>query len=89
MELATTREKDYPEDALLIYQGQIEPIVNQKNNDAYREAVSLLRKVCDLNTRLGRQDEFTRYLDSLRTAHKPKRNFMKLIEQTRWPTESP
>jgi uncharacterized Zn finger protein len=81
LELAARRQKDHPEDALQVYKGQIDPTVNQKNNDAYREAVELLRKVRDLMTRLGREAEFACYLDTVRVAHKAKRNFMKLIEQ--------
>ncbi len=83
LELAATREKDHPEDALPVYKGQIDPTVNKKNNDAYREAVGLLRKVRDIMTRLGREAEFAGYLDRVRVAHKAKRNFMKLMEQMR------
>jgi uncharacterized Zn finger protein len=81
MRVAGMREKDHPEDALPIYQSQIDPTVNQKNNQAYREAVSLLRKVRELMRRLGREAEFDRYVETVRIAHKAKRNFMKLIEQ--------
>ncbi|MBI4540724.1 MAG: SWIM zinc finger family protein [Gemmatimonadetes bacterium] len=84
MELAAKRERDHPEDALPVYQRQIEPTLNRKNNEAYREAVALLRKVHELMMRLGRQSEFARYLEAVRAAHKPKRNFMKLLEQAKW-----
>jgi uncharacterized Zn finger protein len=81
MELAAKREKEHPEDALLVYQRHIDPTVNQKNNDAYREATDLLRKIRELMVRLGREADFGRYIESVRIAHKPKRNFMKLIER--------
>ncbi|MBI3609118.1 MAG: hypothetical protein HY204_00235, partial [Nitrospirae bacterium] len=55
-----------------------------KNNDVYREAVGLLRKVRALMIRLGHEADFTRYLVSVRAAHKPKRNFMKLLERAKW-----
>lgn len=84
MELARKREATHPEDALPVYQRQIEPVVNQKNNHAYREAVELLRKVHGLMKRLGRPVEFTRYLESIRAAHKAKRNFIKLLDGARW-----
>ena len=58
--------------------------MNQKSNEAYREAVGLLRKIRELMVRLGREADFGRYLESVRVAHKPKRNFMKLIERARW-----
>jgi uncharacterized Zn finger protein len=81
LELAAKRDKDHPEDALSIYQGQIEPTLNRKNNDAYAETISLLRKVRELMFRLERKDEFTNYLDKVRAAHKPKRNFVKLLDR--------
>ncbi|MBI4481544.1 MAG: SWIM zinc finger family protein [Acidobacteria bacterium] len=84
MELAARREKDHPEDALPVYQNQVEPTVNQKNNEAYREAIGLLRKVRGLMVRLGRESDFGPYLESVRAAHRPKRNFMKLLDRAKW-----
>jgi hypothetical protein len=81
LKLAAKREKEHPEDALPIYQGQIDPTLDRKNNEAYREAIDLLRKVRELMVRLGREAEFTTSLGKLRAAHKPKRNFMKLLER--------
>lgn len=37
-----------------------------------------------LMTRLGREAEFARYLESVRTTYKRKRNLMKLIERETW-----
>jgi hypothetical protein len=84
LDLAAKREKDHPEDALVVYQAQVEPTLAQKNNDAYREAIGLLRKVRGLLIRLGREPEFGDWLAALRLAHKPKRNFMKLLDHARW-----
>ncbi len=84
MELSAKREKNHPEDTLVIYQRQIDPTLNQKNNEAYREAVRLLRKIHTLMDRLGRSREFARFLESVRFAHKPKRNFMKMLERAKW-----
>ncbi len=84
LELAAKREKEQPGDAVSIYQGQVEPTLNRKNNDAYREAIGLLRKVRALMVRLGKEAEFGTYLESVRAAHKPKRNFMKLLAHAKW-----
>ena len=81
LELAAKRYKDHPEEALPIYQRQIEPTLDRKNNEAYAETIGLLRKVRDLMVRLERKDEFTDYLDKVRAAHKPKRNFMQLLDR--------
>lgn len=84
MRLAAAREDDHPEDALRVYEAAIEPTVDLKNNQAYEQAVDLLRKVNELMVRVDKRTEFDRLLLSLRTAHKPKRNFMALLDKTRW-----
>jgi tetratricopeptide (TPR) repeat protein len=84
MTLAAKREKEHPDDALSVYQAQIEPTLQQKNNDAYREAVGLLRKIRVLMIRLGRDTEFASYLASVRAAHRLKRNLMALLDRARW-----
>jgi len=81
MQLAKTREKDHPADAVAIYRRQIDPIVNRRNNDAYREAADLLRKVRDLLKRLGQKGEFAEYLAAVRQTHKPKRNFVAMLDR--------
>ncbi len=83
MQLAARREQQHPEDALPIYRNRIEPIINQKQNQAYEEGVRLLRKMGDLMARLGQQEAFARYIETVRIAHKPKRNFMKLLDEAR------
>ena len=84
MQLAAKRERDHPEDALPVYRQQIEPTLARKNNEAYRAAIGLLRQIRGLMVRLGREAEFARYLESVRAAHKPKRNFMKLLDRAKW-----
>ena len=79
MRLGGLREKEHPADAMAIYQRQIDPIVNRKKNDAYRDAAKLIGKISKLMGRLDREAEFPQYLDSVRKAHKPKRNFMAML----------
>ncbi len=78
MELARLREKQFPADVIPIYQKQVDTLINQKNNGSYAEAVKLLGKIRDLMTRLEQADQFAGYLTTIRAAHKPKRNFIKL-----------
>lgn len=66
------------------YRAQIEPTLAQKNNDAYRQAIVLLRKVRGLLVRLAREQEFGDCVTALRLAHKPKRNFIKLLDHAKW-----
>ena len=84
MQLAAKREAKHPEDAIPIYQRQVEWSVARKNNDAYAEAAGLLRKIHALMARTGRHDAFASYLASVRMAHKPKRNFTKLLDRAKW-----
>ena len=81
LELAAKREREHPEDVLPIYQRQIEPVLDRKNNEAYKEAVGFLEKIRQLMGQLGRDSEFAEYASKLRAAHKAKRNFIKLLDQ--------
>jgi uncharacterized Zn finger protein len=78
------REKNHPEDAVAVYRSRIDPILGRKNNEAYAEAFGLLKKIRALLVQLGRNEEFARYLTAVRAAHKPKRNFMKLLDDAKW-----
>lgn len=70
--LAAKREKEHPDDALYVYQSQVEPTLNRKNNGA-----------C-LMVRLDKESEFEDYIASVRAEHKPKRNFIKLLDGAKW-----
>jgi uncharacterized Zn finger protein len=81
MELAKLREKDYPADAITIYQARVDPIVEQTNNRAYREAILLIKKIRELMKRSGREKEFVQYVSSLKAKYNRKRNFMKMLNR--------
>jgi uncharacterized Zn finger protein len=81
LELAKLRETDHPEDAVRIYLARVEPLVSQKNNQAYADAVALLCKTRALMIQLGQGPAFTDQLTVIRATHKPKRNFIKLLNQ--------
>lgn len=81
VKLAGLREETHPQDALEIYQARIEPALNMTNDEGYRRAVEFLRKVRGLMARLGRSEEFARYLESIRATYKRKRNFIKMLDR--------
>ena len=81
--LAAKREQDHPEDVLPVYQRLVEATVARKNNEAYGAAIGYVRAVGRVMVRLNREAEFPRYLESVRAAHKPKRNFVKLLDAER------
>ena len=64
--------------------GPIEPTLNRKNIDAYREAVRTLRIVHRLMKAVGKDADFTAYVEGVRAAHRQKRNFIKLLDQAQW-----
>ena len=81
MQLAVQREETFPADTIPIYQKQVENLINQKNNGSYEEAVKLLRRIRDLMARLQQTGQFAGYLTTVRATHKPKRNFIKLVDR--------
>ena len=83
MQLAKLREKDYPKDAIMIYQRQVEPIVEQTNARANREAIILIKKIQGLMKGLEQKKEFEEYKSSLEAKYKLKRNFITLLGRLR------
>lgn len=80
MQLAKRREKSHPNDAVAVYQAAVERTVSQTNNEAYRDAVALLRVVARVMKQSTVAAGMTAYLAALRGRHKAKRNFMKLLD---------
>jgi uncharacterized Zn finger protein len=84
LQLAGRREADHPADASGVYRRQVEATLRHTGNDAYAEAVRLLRKIRQLEDRLGRKQDFAAFLASVREAHRRKRNFMALLSRQSW-----
>ena len=84
LQLAKEREKDHPEDAVAIYRRQVEPLLQQKNNQSYHEAVAFLGKVHALMTGMGKEAEFRQDLLALKMEWKRLRNFIKYVERKKW-----
>ena len=84
MRLANIRQDENPDDAIPIFQREVEELIGTKNNRGYADAVSLMDHVRILLTNAGCRDDFAPYAAGVRTAHKPKRNLMKLLDQRGW-----
>lgn len=84
LDLAKRREKKHPEDAIEIYLRQVEPLVNQTNNRAYKEAVGYLGRIHDLMNKIGKEREFRVELVRIKAEFKRKRNFIKFVERKTW-----
>jgi len=79
--LAGLLEATRPDDAVDLYRRVVPRLVGATDNAAYAEAIKLIRKVARL---LGAQQQTRQlgdYLAELRTRFKPKRNFIKLLDE--------
>lgn len=78
--LAGRLESARPEDAISLYRQVVPMIVGETNNSAYYEGIQLIRKVGGLMKTLNQSRQFGDYLAELRVQFKPKRNFIKLLD---------
>lgn len=82
--LAERRERAHPEESLAIYKRELESTLTQANQAAYETGVRLLKKIHGVLSRTGQKERFHLYLASVSAAHARKRNFVRLLEETRW-----
>lgn len=82
--LAEQREQTHPEDALPIYKRHLELTLAQTNNAAYEAGIRLLKRIRTVMDRMGQEKSFAGYLASVRADFARKRNFIRLVEETRW-----
>src|SRR5215469_4907472 len=82
--LAKVREADHPEDAISVYITQLDRALQPAQQQAYEAAVSILRKIQPLKSRIGRDLEFVDLVRSIRDQHKARRNLMKLLDAEGW-----
>ncbi|MEF8701110.1 MAG: SWIM zinc finger family protein [Candidatus Accumulibacter sp. UW20] len=78
--LAGKLESTRPEDAISLYRQVVPMIVNETKNSAYYEGIQLIRQIGALMKTLNRSRQFADYLAELRVQFKPKRNFIKLLD---------
>ena len=69
--LAELRSKDHPADAIAVYRRQVARLVQQTNNHAYGEAVTLIKKVKPLMARVSDSTFAGDYLPSCASHLKP------------------
>lgn len=79
LKLADERQKDHPEDALSIYLQEIEPLIQQTNNNAYAQAIEFVKKAKKTMLKMGLRSQFEAYTQHLQKTYKNKRNFIKLL----------
>ncbi len=84
LRLAEAREKEHPEDALEVYAARLSRVLQKAQQQAYKEAVEILRKIHKLKARIGKEGEFADLIQSIRAQYKARRNLMKLLDAEGW-----
>ncbi len=83
-QLAVKLAPTKPAESINIYKSLVEPTLKMTNKKAYLETVKLLKEINRLMVETGKKEEFSNYLETIRAAHKRKRNFMKYLNRTKW-----
>jgi uncharacterized Zn finger protein len=78
-ELAKASEHSHPAEALKAYADIVERMVRLGGQSNYENACNMIRRMRLLRKGLGQSAQHAAYLDELRSRHKAKRNFMKLL----------
>ncbi|MGH2951151.1 MAG: SWIM zinc finger family protein [Solirubrobacterales bacterium] len=78
--LAARRRAEHPENALAVYQRQVEVEISGRNRDAYRRAVQTMGEVRTVLEEMGRGADFAAFVAEVRQRHKRKRNLVKLLD---------
>ena len=68
--------KTHPDVSIDVWQGKAESLIARVQPSAYRAAMPYLSKMERLMQRLGRSDDYRRYIAALRVRHKAKRRLM-------------
>jgi uncharacterized Zn finger protein len=70
MKLAPLIADEYPDEAIKTYREAAEQQIEYRQRTAYREAAGYLAQVKKIFARAGREDEWKRYISTLRETHK-------------------
>ncbi len=70
LDVARAAEKDHPREASTIYRQAADALVDLRSRSAYRDAAGLLKKVRDLQRRLGDEATWTKAIAGLRERHR-------------------
>ena len=84
MQLARARESEHPEDAIPIYEREVEALIAKKNDAGYRDAVKLMVHVESLQVRVERPDAFATFVEHVRATHGRKTNLMRRVDAKGW-----
>ncbi|MGH7023171.1 MAG: SWIM zinc finger family protein [Caulobacteraceae bacterium] len=84
--LARATEDSHPDEAVQAYANMVERNIASANNGGYGAACRLVGHLEDLRARQGQSAAHAAHLQELRSRHKAKRNFIRLLDDRRaWP----
>jgi hypothetical protein len=78
--LADASRTDRPLDAALVYQREVEELIDRKSTHSYEDAVTRIEDLANLYLLADRHDRFAEFVDSLRTQHAAKRKFIAILD---------
>jgi tetratricopeptide (TPR) repeat protein len=80
LDLAGKLERFRPRDAVSLYRRVVPSIVGQTNNNAYAEAIKVIRKAAKLMKSRDGARQLSDYLAELHVQFKAKRNFIRMLD---------
>lgn len=85
LEVAERRARTHQLEAAQVYRDQIERDIERRKNHTYAEAAAKIRRVGELMTAAGHDEDFTAYVAEVRRTHKRKINLMSAMDAERLP----
>lgn len=79
LKLAKIREEKHPADTIKIYQAEVIRLVEQTDNDAYKEAIGYIKIIKKLMAKAKQVKQYQLYINQLHVEFKRKRNFIKML----------
>jgi len=69
MEVAKAAEKDFPKEAIALYQNRAEKFIGEKNRNAYSSAAAILKQAKKLYEKTNAKTEWVEYIKTLRAKY--------------------
>jgi hypothetical protein len=82
-DLAQRRAESYPDDAASLFRAFAEEALVDANRQAYREAVTWLRRLRKVEHAAGKDEEFASYIAALRREHRRRPSFQDELDRAR------
>jgi uncharacterized Zn finger protein len=82
-EVAQAAEKEYPQEAIALYQELAEAAIARRSRGSYQQAVAHLKRAKQLYVRLSAKADWETYFQALRTRHKTLRALQDELQKAR------